>query len=246
MANHSAATGTATVTITGTAGSLSASTTITLTVKAAPKPSFTLSPSAANLTVIQGSHGSSTISVVDAGGFTGSVTLAASGLPAGVTASFGTNPTAGSSVLTLTANSTAASGTSTVTIKGTSGALIASTSIALTVNAAAKSGFACHIGYSVYGSWPGGFIGAITINNTGTTAISNWAVTWTYSNGQTINNLWNGNLTQTNANVTVTNMGYNGSIPAGGSYAGVGFTGTWNNTTNTAPASFAVNGTTCQ
>ncbi len=245
MASSSAATGTSTVTITGTADSLSASTTIKLTVKAVPKPSFTLSPSTANLTATQGSHGSSTISVVDAGGFTGSVTLAASGLPTGVAASFGTNPTTGSSVLTLTANSTAATGAYTVTVKGTSGALTGSTNIALTVSAPVKSGFACHITYAVNGSWPGGFIGAITINNTGTTAISNWTVTWTYANGQTINNLWNGNLTQNNANVTVTNMSYNGSIPAGGNYAGVGFTGTWNNTTNTAPASFAVNGTAC-
>jgi hypothetical protein len=44
---------------------------------------------------------SDTITVEDEGGFTGSVTLAASGLPSGVTASLGTNPTTGSSVMTL-------------------------------------------------------------------------------------------------------------------------------------------------
>jgi len=67
-------------------------------------------------------------------GFTGSVTLAASGLPSGVTAVFATNPTTGSSVLTLTAGSTAAVGSATVTIKGTSGSLTASTTIALTIS----------------------------------------------------------------------------------------------------------------
>jgi hypothetical protein len=46
--------------------------------------------------------------------------------------------------------------------------------------------------------------------------------------------------------VKVTNMSYNGSIPAGGSYTGVGFNGTWNNTTNAIPTSFVVNGTACR
>jgi subtilase family serine protease len=104
-------------------------------------PSFTLSASPSSLSVTQGSSGTSTISVTDAGGFTGSVTLAASGLPSGVTAAFGTNPTTGTSVLTLTASSTATTGTSTVTITGTSGSLTATTTIALTVSATATPNF---------------------------------------------------------------------------------------------------------
>jgi subtilase family serine protease len=104
-------------------------------------PSFTLSASPSSLSVTQGSSGTSTISVTDAGGFTGSVTLAASGLPSGVTAGFGTNPTTGTSVLTLTASSTATTGTSTVTITGTSGSLTATTTVALTVSATASPNF---------------------------------------------------------------------------------------------------------
>jgi kumamolisin len=104
-------------------------------------PSFTLSDSPSSLSITQGSSGTSTITVNDAGGFTGSVTLAASGLPSGVTAAFGTNPTTGTSVLTLTASSTATTGTSTVTITGTSGSLTATTTIALTVNATAAPNF---------------------------------------------------------------------------------------------------------
>src|SRR5580658_6185758 len=69
-------------------------------------PSFTLSDSPSSLTITQSGSGTSTITVTDVGGFTGSVTLAASGLPSGVTAAFGTNPTTGTSVLTLTASST--------------------------------------------------------------------------------------------------------------------------------------------
>jgi subtilase family serine protease len=104
-------------------------------------PSFTLSASPSSLSVTQGNSGTSTITVTDAGGFSGSVTLAASGLPSGVTAAFGTNPTTGTSVLTLTASSTATTGTSTVTITGTSGSLTATTTIALTVSATATPNF---------------------------------------------------------------------------------------------------------
>jgi subtilase family serine protease len=104
-------------------------------------PSFTLSASPSSLSITQGNGGTSTIKVTDAGGFTGSVTLAASGLPSGVTAAFGTNPTTGTSVLTLTASSTATTGTSTVTITGTSGSLTATTTIALTVSATATPNF---------------------------------------------------------------------------------------------------------
>jgi kumamolisin len=104
-------------------------------------PSFTLSDSPSSLTITQGSSGTSTITVTDVGGFSGSVTLAASGLPSGVTAAFGTNPTTGTSVLTLTASSTATTGSATVTITGTSGSLTATTTLALTVNSTATPNF---------------------------------------------------------------------------------------------------------
>src|SRR5580693_3738215 len=104
-------------------------------------PSFTLSDSPSSLTITQGGSGTSTITVNDLNGFAGSVTLAASGLPSGVTAAFGTNPTTGTSVLTLTASSTATTGSATVTITGTSGSLTASTTLALTVNSTATPNF---------------------------------------------------------------------------------------------------------
>jgi hypothetical protein len=103
-------------------------------LKVNPAPSFTLGTSPASLTVAQGASGKSAITVSGQNGFAGSVTLAASGLPSGVTAAFATNPTTGTSVLTLTASSSAATGTATVTIKGTSGSLTASTTVALTIS----------------------------------------------------------------------------------------------------------------
>ena len=106
----------------------------------APAPNFSLSLSPASLSVTQGSSGSSTITVSPSGGFTGSVSLSASGLPAGVTASFGTNPATSTSTVTFSASSTATTGTATVTITGTSGSLTHTTTISLTVNASGGGG----------------------------------------------------------------------------------------------------------
>jgi subtilase family serine protease len=115
---------------------------INLLAPTSTSPSFTLSASPSSVSITQGgAAGTSTITVTDVGGFTGSVTLAASGLPSGVTASFSTNPTTSTSTLSLTASSTATTGTSTVTITGTSGSLSATTTISLTVTAAASPNF---------------------------------------------------------------------------------------------------------
>lgn len=114
-----------------------------------------------------------------------------------------------------------------------------------TTQPASGGGVACHVTYSIVNSWPGGFQVAISIQNTGSTAWSSWDLTWTFANGQTINGLWNGAATQNGAGVSVLNLSYNGAIRAGSSYSGVGFTGSWN-ATNTVPASFAINGTTCR
>jgi hypothetical protein len=102
-------------------------------------PDFSLSASPSSLTVKQGTSGSSTITVNPVNGFTGSVTLSASGLPSGVTASFSTNPTTSTSTLTFSAATTATTGTFTVTVTGTSGTLSHTTSISLTVSSAATA-----------------------------------------------------------------------------------------------------------
>jgi subtilase family serine protease len=112
------------------------------TLTGSATPSFTLSDSPSSLTIAAGgASGTTTITVTDLNGFTGSVSLAASGLPSGVSAAFGANPTTGTSTLTLTASASATTGTKTVTITGTSGSLVATTTLALTVSAAASPNF---------------------------------------------------------------------------------------------------------
>ena len=97
---------------------------LSLSGNTASTPGFSLSAAPATLSIAQGSKNTSTITVNPSGGFTGSVSLAASGLPSGVTAAFSATSTASSSTLTLTASGTAATGgPTTVTITGTSGNL---------------------------------------------------------------------------------------------------------------------------
>ena len=61
-----------------------------------------------------------------------------------------------------------------------------------------------------------------------------YAVKWTFVNGQTITQLWNGTLSASGSAITVTNASYNGAVPANGTTS-FGFTGTWNGT-NAVPA----------
>jgi subtilase family serine protease len=96
---------------------------------------FLLTASAPELTVASGASGTETITIAYQNGFSGSVALAVSGLPAGVTGSFGTNPATGSSVLTVTVDDSAVRGSYLIQVTGTLGNSTASASFALEVNA---------------------------------------------------------------------------------------------------------------
>jgi sugar lactone lactonase YvrE len=130
--------GTYTATITGSSGSVSDGVELVLTIptQTIPSPGYSLNSSVGSAGVLQGSSLTSTITVVPQNGFAGNVTLAASGLPSGVTASFSPNPTASSSVLTLNISNTAAVGNALITITGTSGALTASTAFDIGITVA--------------------------------------------------------------------------------------------------------------
>ncbi len=104
-------------------------------------------------------------------------------------------------------------------------------------------GVSCSVAYRVTGEWQGGFQGDITLRNTGTAALSNWTLAFTFANGQTISNMWGGTPTQSGANVSVVPASYTATIPAAGSVS-VGFIGS-KGTTNAAPTAFTVNGAAC-
>ncbi|MDI6105418.1 endo-1,4-beta-xylanase [Actinoplanes sp. NEAU-A12] len=101
----------------------------------------------------------------------------------------------------------------------------------------------CAIAYRVTASWPGGFQGDVKITNTGAAPLTSWSLTWKFTGGQQIRQLWGGSHTQALGTVTVGNAEWNGSVAAGGSVS-VGFLGSWTGA-NPAPAAFTVNGATC-
>ena len=94
---------------------------------------FTLSTSSNTMPISQGRSGSAKVFIMPRGSFEGTVTLAANGLPSGVTASFNPPSTSGSSTLTLTAQRSAAPSSTTVTVTAQSGNTSHTATIAVTV-----------------------------------------------------------------------------------------------------------------
>jgi len=74
----------------------------------------------------------------------------------------------------------------------------------------------CTAAYSLVGSWTGGFQADVRVT-AGSSAITGWAVTLTYSTGQQVAQVWNGTATTNGSTATVRNAGYNGTLAAGAS-----------------------------
>src|SRR5690606_1725090 len=68
--------------------------------------------------------------------------------------------------------------------------------------------------YVVTNEWSDGFTGAIRITNTGSSAISNWSVSWNYTDGSRVTNSWNATVSGSNP-YTASGSGWNGAIAAG-------------------------------
>ncbi len=149
-------------------------------------PDFTLGATPASQTITQGASTTYTVSVNPSGGFTGAVTLSLSGLPAGATGSFAPNPITAPTTSTLTVQTVATTptGTFTLTISGTSGALTRTTTVSLVVNPAGGGDFTlsatpatsaplCQTDpapqqtYTVSVNPSGGFTGAVTLSLSG-------------------------------------------------------------------------------
>ncbi|MGB6942150.1 MAG: Ig-like domain repeat protein [Bryobacteraceae bacterium] len=111
-------------------------------------------------------------------------------------------------------------------------------------SATTTGAFACHVSYSVTSQWNNGFTGAISIQNSGTTKITSWTLTWAWPGNQAVTQSWNANYEQSGADVSLTNESYNGQIAAGGTISGIGFNGSYSGS-NSAPSAFYVNGTLC-
>jgi cellulose 1,4-beta-cellobiosidase len=152
-------------------------------------------------------------------GTTGSTTSGTTGSTTSGTTGSTTSGTTGSTTSGTTGSTT--SGTTGSTTSGTTGSTTSGTSGSTT----GGTGSGCSATYQVASDWGSGFNVNVTVNNTGSKAISSWKVTWTFSGSQKISNMWNANYTQSGASVSASNMTYNGSIAAGGNTS-FGFQGT--------------------
>ncbi|GAB2894873.1 cellulose binding domain-containing protein [Streptomyces mayteni] len=100
----------------------------------------------------------------------------------------------------------------------------------------------CRVTAAVNG-WNTGLTAALTVTNTGTTAVNGWSLRFTLPAGQTITSGWNATYSPTSGTVTAANASYNGTIAPGAS-VGIGFQAT--HTGNAAaPTGFALNGGAC-
>jgi Glycosyl hydrolase family 12/Cellulose binding domain len=98
-----------------------------------------------------------------------------------------------------------------------------------------------HVSYQVQNQWAGGFTASIAITNSGSTPINGWQLKFAFPGTQQISQLWNGQVSQSGNQVTISNASYNGTIAPGQSVS-LGFNGTWSGS-NPSPTSFTVNGT---
>jgi lysophospholipase L1-like esterase len=119
--------------------------------------------------------------------------------------------------------------------------VLAGTATAVSVAAQAAAA-GCAVTYTVSSQWTGGFGATVALRNLGD-PLTSWTLTWSFGAGQHVTQAWNTTLTQSGSAVTARNAAWNGNLSTNGT-ASFGFNGTWNGA-NPAPASFALNGTSC-
>jgi cellulase/cellobiase CelA1 len=101
----------------------------------------------------------------------------------------------------------------------------------------------CAVSYTPV-NWPGSFLAKVTISNRGKTSIHGWTLTFKFSGNEAISSAWNATFTQTGAEVSARNLGFDATIRQGATQS-LGFLGA-RKSDGAAPASFRVNGRVCQ
>ncbi|MEU6527294.1 cellulose binding domain-containing protein, partial [Streptomyces sp. NPDC046924] len=102
---------------------------------------------------------------------------------------------------------------------------------------------ACAVTYAITNQWPDGFQAQVQVTNTGSKTWNGWSLSWSFTDGQRVSQLWNGAHTQSGSTVTVRSTDWNGTVAAGSS-VGFGFTAS-RSAANPEPAAFELDGKAC-
>jgi subtilase family serine protease len=129
-------TGSYSITVKGISGSTTETATVSLKVTAATR-NFTISASPTTITVARSGTGTATITTAVSGGFNAAITFSATGQGSAQTVTFTPSsiaaPGSGTSTMTVTVGKNAALGNHTITVRGTGGSLVRTTTVLLVV-----------------------------------------------------------------------------------------------------------------
>ncbi len=131
---------------------------------------FTMSALPTALTIPQGNAGTSTVTATISGGFNGAISLSASGMPSGVTASFNPQtipaPGSGNSILTLSVSAGASAGTYPITVTGIGGGIQQTVSITVTITSGSSTPWSGILNSTRAENWAAGQVGTTIANRT--------------------------------------------------------------------------------
>ncbi len=113
----------------------------------------------------------------------------------------------------------------------------------VTVSTGQPTASNCKVVYTVSNDWGGGFGASIAVTDTGTAAVANWSLRFTWPGNQQVSAGWGGDVTQSGDVVTVTAPSYAPNLAAGATTT-PGFTAGYTGT-NPKPTAFTLNGRDC-
>ncbi len=128
------------------------------------------------------------------------------------------------------------------TLRAPDGSTIEQRSADLPITQSGGTG-SCTASFTVLSQWTGGFVATLTVTNTGSSTLNGWVVTFTLTGAENIVNAWNATVTQSGTRVTAKDVGYNASLPPGGSVS-FGIQGTGGSPV-APPTEITLNGAPC-
>ncbi len=120
-------------------------------------------------------------------------------------------------------------------------------SVPVTFTTGTPSSSSCAVTYDVTQGWSSGFVTNLSITDTGPNPVNGWTLAFSFpaSTESVSSSNWNANWSETGANVTATNVSWDGDLaPDSGNSVSIGFVANQNGA-YPSPAAITLNGTVC-